>query len=612
MADIRINDLPEAANPVSTENVAIDGSATRRTTIQKLVDAGAPVASQAEAEAGENNSKRMTALTVKQSIAAEIGNTIASATAGALAATAMQRATYDPTNINASAFARENHTGTQAISTVSGLSAALDTKPTEVSANVTVTVGTGGNFPTISAALASLTQQYALFVKRGFTAQVQLSSGFTLAEQVVVNGIDLGWITITSVDAVVPVDRDGVFNDGGYMVVEDNAVPAFGGIHNAVLPRIGAMFEYASNTTATDGVGVYFGSSVEFLPGSGFKNARRGLQVIGGSRAHCYVPGLTQSDDSQGQAGQVGVEFSNCRLRAIHVAFGSQAELPRSIVPYCQADNAVYAIWNSRIDIYQSQIHHSTGTAVHARDGSTICARETNVSDSGRGYHALHNARIDARSRLAVSGNYWVGDGAKRCGDYAVLANGNSFVEAPSLQADNAGYTAFHASDNSMINANGSEARFAGSYGVFADGASSIEAAGVLASNAGLAGFYALYASTINADSSQANNCSQGYNASEASTINARNSQANACTDNGFFATRASRLNCRGSTVAGAATAVYSGEGSQVNAQSVVVSGTVTSFGFSIERGAFINAGSSTGTTNVTVNTLTAAGTIFK
>lgn len=92
MADIRINDLPEATNPVATENVAIDGSATRRTTIQKLVDAGAPVASQSEAEAGENNSKRMTALRVKQSIAAEIGDTIASATAGALAVTALQPA----------------------------------------------------------------------------------------------------------------------------------------------------------------------------------------------------------------------------------------------------------------------------------------------------------------------------------------------------------------------------------------------------------------------------------------------------------------------------------------------------------------------------------------
>jgi len=41
---------------------------------------------------------------------------------------AMSIATYDPTGIGADVFARANHTGTQAISTVSGLQAALDAK----------------------------------------------------------------------------------------------------------------------------------------------------------------------------------------------------------------------------------------------------------------------------------------------------------------------------------------------------------------------------------------------------------------------------------------------------------------------------------------------------
>jgi len=66
MAEIRINALPVENSPVASEVVAIDGATTRQTTIQKLVDAGAPVASQAEAEAGTNPSKRMTPLTTKQ------------------------------------------------------------------------------------------------------------------------------------------------------------------------------------------------------------------------------------------------------------------------------------------------------------------------------------------------------------------------------------------------------------------------------------------------------------------------------------------------------------------------------------------------------------------
>lgn len=87
---IRISALPEEASPVPSEFLAIDGASVRKTTIQAAVNSAAPVASQAEAEAGANNVKRMTPLTVKQSIASEVGDTVASAAQGALANTALQ------------------------------------------------------------------------------------------------------------------------------------------------------------------------------------------------------------------------------------------------------------------------------------------------------------------------------------------------------------------------------------------------------------------------------------------------------------------------------------------------------------------------------------------
>lgn len=87
---IRINALPEATNPAASSFLAVDGATTEKATLQKVVDAGAPVASQAEAEAGADNAKRMTALRTKQYVDAQIGNTIASAASGALANTALQ------------------------------------------------------------------------------------------------------------------------------------------------------------------------------------------------------------------------------------------------------------------------------------------------------------------------------------------------------------------------------------------------------------------------------------------------------------------------------------------------------------------------------------------
>lgn len=93
MADIRIKDLPLATGgtaPSGTDNIAIDGLTTRKTTITDLGGVAVPIASQAESEAGTDPTKRMVPLTVKQSISSEVGVTLASAAQGALADSALQ------------------------------------------------------------------------------------------------------------------------------------------------------------------------------------------------------------------------------------------------------------------------------------------------------------------------------------------------------------------------------------------------------------------------------------------------------------------------------------------------------------------------------------------
>ncbi len=90
MADIRINALPLEPNPTSSEFLPIDGASTRKTTIQSAVNAASPVASQAQAQTGTDNNARMTPLSTKQSIASEVGVTIASKASGDLANTAVQ------------------------------------------------------------------------------------------------------------------------------------------------------------------------------------------------------------------------------------------------------------------------------------------------------------------------------------------------------------------------------------------------------------------------------------------------------------------------------------------------------------------------------------------
>jgi len=70
MADVRIKDLPLNASVNPEQFLPTDLATAQRATIQNVVDAGAPIASQVEAEAATNPSKRMTPLTVGQAISA--------------------------------------------------------------------------------------------------------------------------------------------------------------------------------------------------------------------------------------------------------------------------------------------------------------------------------------------------------------------------------------------------------------------------------------------------------------------------------------------------------------------------------------------------------------
>jgi hypothetical protein len=144
-------------------------------------------------------------------------------------------------------------------------------------ADITVTVGSGGDYSTINDALAALSAYYPLYVSGGFTAEISLLTGFEMAEQVLVSGIDLSWITITSVDAEVVIDRSALttaFVSARY--------PAFG-VSRGRLPVIGALFSMDTSGTATDRDGVLLadGSVAVISTGCGVKNA-------GGTGLNCY------------------------------------------------------------------------------------------------------------------------------------------------------------------------------------------------------------------------------------------------------------------------------------------------------------------------------------
>lgn len=157
----------------------------------------------------------------------------------------------------------------------------------QLTSAVTVTVGTGGDFATINAALNYLVKTYyPIYLSTGTVPQatIRLLTGFVMAEQVLVEGMDLGWITITGDDAETTIQRSALtksFNVG---------YPAFCVIRGTLL-TIGQLFSMDTSGVADNrhGIAAVINGRVTILPGYGVKNvASRGITAEHGSIITAY------------------------------------------------------------------------------------------------------------------------------------------------------------------------------------------------------------------------------------------------------------------------------------------------------------------------------------
>lgn len=90
MANLPIRSITATGVPTASSLIVFDDGQMKKGTVGSMADAVRPVASQSEAQAGADNAKTMTPLRAKQSIASEVGVTIASKAQGDLADSALQ------------------------------------------------------------------------------------------------------------------------------------------------------------------------------------------------------------------------------------------------------------------------------------------------------------------------------------------------------------------------------------------------------------------------------------------------------------------------------------------------------------------------------------------
>ena len=296
------------------------------------------------------------------------------------------------------------------------------------STNITVNVGAGQTYTTINQALEYLSGFYPMYKQSGVTATINLKAGFVMEEQVLVSGIDLGWITIVGEDAETIITHTVLttkFN-GDY--------PVFGVDKGGTSPIIGQLFRFNVEKVGGNKHGLMAhgaGSSAEVLSGKGFIGA--------GTNGIYAVKGSTINADS--------ANVSNAKTFGIYAADGSTISADRA--------NA------SNVGTY----------GIYAEGASTIDATGANASNAGFG-------GIKAGGASIINAN---GANASNAGSYGISAEVASTIDASNVNASNAGNSGIFAGGASTINAYNAiiENQTRGTARVRVRGGSTIDAGGI-------------------------------------------------------------------------------------------------------------------------------------
>lgn len=138
--------------------------------------------------------------------------------------------------------------------------------------DITVTVGSSGDFYTINAALENIVAlYYPKYISGGNCPRVTINllSGFVMSEQVLVESLDLSWITIVGIDGQTTINRAALTTTFGI------GYPAFAAINGGFLPIVGQLFTMDTTGDGTNrhGILVHNNSRAIILSSCGVKNA---------------------------------------------------------------------------------------------------------------------------------------------------------------------------------------------------------------------------------------------------------------------------------------------------------------------------------------------------
>ena len=288
----------------------------------------------------------------------------------------------------------------------------------------TVTVGSEGDYPTINAALESLSRKKAIHNTGAVT--VRLLSGFIMEEQVKIT-TNLSWVVIESAAAEVVVRRSALTVAPGRN--NPSMYPAFFVTDGGISPLINVLFSMDSSGAATGRYGFYVEGSghLSIAPDKGCKGAPRGLWVCGaGVSADCdsgIFTGSAEYGITARHGGRINANYANVSNSGRGIGSYSGASIA------CRDINA----------------QNCTVSAVVAVTSGKIYARFANASGSAIGGFAAGNAIFNAPDFIA-----------ENCTGRGLFGHTAGYISASRAQLANCD-TGMYIENGSWVSANSSD-----------------------------------------------------------------------------------------------------------------------------------------------------------
>lgn len=362
---------------------------------------------------------------------------------------------------------------------------------------VTLTVGPGGQFATIADAIFVLSHMRgSAYAPGGVEVKILLLNGFVVQEQIWVEKIDLGWVTIESEAPEVVISRQSL------TTLLDGYYPTFFASNGGRLPVINALFnmdtsgnsEFDGAAGRRNGIAIFgAGSKALVLPGAGVKNASaRGAHLANGGS-------VTARYSVFSGAGEAAMRLSNGSNAEVRWADLTNSHKGLMInTAFIDAQSADCSNCDYGIEAYDCFIRFEEGIANNCSLNAVLFH---GGYLSGRRMTANDCAGVATEIREGATANLRSAN-IKGAGSHAVLVS-NSRATVTAGDLSDADGTAVYAIGGSVVGAASANLTQSGQYAVYAEGKSSVDAQSALGASTKpghIAGYFNQYGSDINAN----------------------------------------------------------------------------------------------------------------